>query len=426
MKALRWASVIVGLVGLAVLAVSASSFVHGPYCGAPCSDAITISWECEDPVSARVEYGLRAEFGSVGEPPVEVVLIPAPGEDADPTTHVTIEGLEAGTDYAYRVILESDEPQTVSGIGYFCTAPEPGEPVSFAVLADTQWQWEGTNRLEMVGNAIASDPTQFDFVLHGGDVVESPSSYYWDHWFSSFDEMLLKAPFIPVLGNHEKNHRSYYEAFHLPPGAGKGDEQWWALHWGDVVVVGLDSNVKKASDYRAQQDWARVHLSGPEPHKFVIFHHPVFTSDAYHSSGTFLDQIYHPIFVETEVDIVFNGHSHHYEHIVREGVTYLVVGGGGATPRQTKPDHIQGSDVSVEGHFFYTRVRTSTDRIQVETVSVARLLPDDSVAETGETLDAFTLPDRGVEGVSLALWAVLAAAVGAVALTWLLIRSLGD
>ncbi len=416
---------VVILVGLIGLAAAASPFVHGPYSGAPSADSVAISWETETPGGGWIEYGLRATFETSGALP-EVVVVPVPEEDADDTFHVTLVGLEPGTDYVYRVVLEDSEEESSSDVGFFCTAPEPGEPVSFAVLADTQWQSETTNPLELVGDAIAADPTSFDFILHAGDVVESPSSYYWDHWFSSFADMLRRAPFIPVLGNHEKNHRSYYEAFCLPPGAGKNDEQWWALHWGDVVIVGLDTNVKKASDFTAQQDWARTHLSGPEPHKFVIFHHPVFTSDAYHEAGFFLDRIYHPIFVETGVDVVFNGHSHHYEHITRDGVTYLVVGGGGATPRQTRPLHIQGSDVSVEGHFFYTRVETTTERIRVETISVAESLSEDVLVPTGVVLDAFALPEEAAEFVSIGLWAVLAVAVGAIAAAWLLLRVLGD
>jgi predicted phosphodiesterase len=424
MKAIgRRALISVLLTLLAGCTVHSASFVHGPYSGAPSEDSIVIGWECDSPASARVEYAARAGYDAGGTLP-QVVLAP-PEADADVTTHVTLERLEAGTEYAYRVVLDDGEETVASDTGFFRTAPEAGAPVSFAVLSDTQWQWEGANRLKLVGDAIASDPSPFDFVLHAGDIVESPSSPYWDHWFSSFSEMLLRAPFIPVLGNHEKNHRSYYEAFSFPPGEGKNDEQWWALHWGDVVVVGLDTNVKKASDYAAQQDWARVHLSGPEPHKFVIFHHPVFTSDAYHSTGTFLDRIYHPIFVEMGVDVVFNGHSHHYERIVRDGVTYLVVGGGGATPRETRPEHIEGSDVSVEGHFFYVRVGASSAGIHVETVSVAELLPDDSVAVTGETLDAFALPVEA-RGVWIALWAVLAIAISAGAAIWLLVHALGE
>jgi len=414
------ATVVVVLVGLIGLAAVASPFAHGPYSGAPSADSVTISWEAETPGAGRIEYGLRPAYEASGTLP-EVVVVPVPEEDADDTYHVTLADLEPGTDYVYRVVLEDAEEESSSDVGFFCTAPEPGEPVSFAVLADTQWQSEGTNRLELVGDAIASDPTPLDFVLHAGDVVESPASNYWDHWFDSFDEMLLRAPFIPVLGNHEKNHRSYYETFSLPPGEGKNDERWWALHWGDVVIVGLDTNVKRADQYLAQQEWARTHLSGPEPHKFVIFHHPVFGDGEY-----FLDRIYHPIFVEMGVDVVFNGHSHHYEHIVRDGVTYLVVGGGGATPRETRPEHIQGTDISVEGHFFYARVSTTADRIRIETVSVAQLRPDGEVATTGELLDAFALPEEVARGIPIGLWTVLAFAVGAIAAAWLLLRVLGD
>ncbi len=428
MRSLKWIAV-VALVGLLQLATFASSFVRGPYAGAPSGDSVTISWECEPPGAARVEYGPRATFEASGELS-EVVRMPAPGEDADDTCHVSLTGLEPGMRYAYRVTLEGDEGDVSGGTGFFCTAPSSGQAVSFAILADTQWQSEEVNPLELVGDAIAADPTPLHFILHAGDVVESPSSYYWDHWFSSFDDMLLRAPFIPTLGNHEKNHRSYYEAFCLPAGEGKNDEQWWALHWGDVVIVGLDTNVKKATDFTAQQDWAREHLTGPEPHKFVIFHHPVFTSDAYHQAGFFLDKIYHPIFVETEVDIVFNGHSHHYEHILRDGVTYLVVGGGGGTPRQTRPIHIQGSDVSVEGHFFYTRVTTSGERIDVETVSVAESLSETTLVPTGISLDAFSLPEaeagKAPTEPSTALWTVAALVLGAGISAWLLLRALAD
>ena len=368
---------------------AATSFVHGPYCGAPDEGSITISWQSADPVPARVEYGPLSEFEASGRF-THSVDVPLP-EDAPDTFHVVLDGLPLDSECVYRVVLLDGDAANISPMGFFCTEPPPGETVSFFVLADTQQQLEGVNRLELVADAIAADPLNVDFILHAGDVVESPSEYYWDDWFASFDDMLMRAPFIPVLGNHEKNHRSYYRTFELPPGEGRDDERWWALHWGDVVVVGLDTNVKSALDIAAQQDWAREHLAGPEPHKFVIFHHPVFSSDPYHGTGFFFDTIYHPIFVEMDVDIVFNGHSHHYEHIVRDGVTYMVIGGGGATPRQTTPEHIQGSDVSVEGHLFYVRVTAWNNGVDVETVSVAREIGSTDVVMDARVLDSFDM-----------------------------------
>ncbi|MCK5585644.1 metallophosphoesterase, partial [Candidatus Bipolaricaulota bacterium] len=333
--------------GIFAFSATATSFVHGPYSGAPSEDSVTISWESDTALSARIEYGSLEYFADHQQFQHSIEIEPLE-EGLSDTQHVALEGLLVTDQYVYRVVLIDGETEYASEVGAFCTAPAPGTAIGFIVLSDTQQQLEGVNRLELVGNAVAADSINFDFILHAGDIVESPSSFYWDDWFASFGAMLARAPFIPVPGNHEKNHRSYYENFELPPGAGKNDERWWALHWGDVVVVGIDTNVRSATDIRAQQDWAREHLGGDEPHKFVIFHHPVFTSDAEYGTTFFLDSIYHPIFVEMNVDIVFNGHSHHYERIDREGVTYMVVGGGGATPRQTRPDHIEGSDVSVE------------------------------------------------------------------------------
>jgi len=410
------------------LAGASAEFVHGPYSGAPSLDSIDIAWTSEPAVPARVEYGLRADY----EASVTMAYsLEVPALEDDPlikTTHALIEGLDPTSDYVYRVVLLDGETETASPIGAFSTAPNPGETVAFAVLADTQQQLEGTNRLALVCGGIATDPTDFDFILHAGDVVENPSTYYWDDWFDSFAEMLPRAPIIPVLGNHEKNHRSYYDTFELPPGGGKNDERWWALHWGDVVVVGLDSNVKKATDYTLQQEFAREQLSGDELHKFVIFHHPVFTSDAFYGSGSFLDEIFHPIFVELNVDIVFNGHSHHYEHIVRDGVTYMVVGGGGATPRRTRPDHIEGSDVSMEGHHFYARVTTSSDGIAVETISVGRE-SGDSCVESSEVMDTFVLGDAAEllaggpgESPSSTEWILAAALLAGLAAVLLILR----
>jgi len=417
-------------VGLALLAVAPLSgaaavpgFGHGPYAGAPSVDEVTISWLVSPPLPARVEYGVEEDYRVTGVFGF-ALEVPAIEQDAfHKTTHATIGGLKPATDYVYRVVLRGEGEEAASPVGRFRTAPLAGTPVSFVVLADTQKQVEGASRLALVGDAIATDELSYDFILHAGDVVESPVDTYWDDWFVSFDHMLRRAPFLPVLGNHERNHRSYYDAFALPPGGGKDGKQWWALHWGDVVVCGLDTNVSRVADYYAQQDWARTHLAGPEEHKFVIFHHPVFSSDAYHGSGYSYDVIYHPIFVEHGVDIVFNGHAHNYERIERDGITYLVVGGGGATPREFAPEHVDGSVVATEGHYFYVRVSTSPGRIAVEVPSVAVEQGEPPTMTPGLLLDALELPAaRGRLPLGLVALLVAGGAVLAALLLGLLRR----
>ena len=414
---------IVVVVFLACGACAAAPLVHGPYSGAPAAHSVVVSWSSDVPLPARVEYARRDDYdvaGALGE------WLDVPVDEANPSeiVHTTLSDLDPDTAYVYRVVLQTEEGDVASPLGRFVTEPPPGKPIHFILLADTQWQWEGTNRLEAVGNAIAEDEMAFDFILHAGDVVESPASPYWDHWFASFDDMLLRAPFIPVLGNHEKGHRSYYNNFSFPPGAGKNGERWWALHWGDVVIVGLDTTNLKVADYLAQQDWARLHLSGPEPNKFVMFHYPVFSSDAFHGDGYSYDVIFHPIFVEAGVDIVFNGHAHNYERIVRDGVTYLVVGGGGAVPRTLADTLVEGSRVALEGYNFYTRVTADPSGIDVETVSVAEASDESFILTDGHLLDAFSLPESQVTTTRISWASILAAALGVAIAGLLLVRAL--
>ena len=373
--------------------LGAEPFARGPYSGAPGTDSIVISWVVLPPLPAKLEVSpVDTEAPQAAFP--RVIDVAAPAEDADGQVDVLVDGLAPATAYVYRVIVQSRSEIATSPIGRFETAPAPDETVTFAVLSDTQWQWEGTNRLAVIGDAVAFDAARsggFDFILHAGDLVETPNAAYWEPWFDSFGTMLLAAPFVPVLGNHEKNSVSYYKAFAHPPGAGQGDERWWALHWGDVVVVGLDTSVSRADRILEQQAYARAELCGPERWKFVIFHHPIYSSDAYHGSGYGYELIYHPIFVEAGVDIVFNGHAHNYERIEKDGIVYLVLGGGGAVPRELAPTRVEGSIVAIENHNFYARVTAAKSGISVEIVSVAEATETTFTPTSGELLDSFVL-----------------------------------
>ena len=367
-----------------------SPLVYGPWTGAPDRTSITVSWFSSPPTAATIRYGPLSLYWMTGELPFSFSHAPQTSGEQE-IVHVKLENLEPSTWYVYKLVFPTGEE---TPIGTFRTAPEPGEPVTFAVISDTQWQWTGVNRVQMVAEAMACDGVAFHFVLHGGDLVETPIPEHWRFFFTSLDPVLRWAPLIPVLGNHERDSLSYYQHFSLPPGGGRLGKRWWAFHWGDLVIVGLDSNAKTPRDYLEQLEWIRKNLSGQEPYKVVIFHHPVFSSDVHYGPGAEgLQKLWHPVFAELGVDLVFNGHAHNYERIVRDGVTYLVVGGGGANLYPLSPARLEGSVFGDDEHYFYVVVRADEDGLTVRVMKVAKLRAGEIIPELG-VLEEFALPRK--------------------------------
>ncbi|MBC7317932.1 metallophosphoesterase [Candidatus Bipolaricaulota bacterium] len=362
--------------------------LYGPWTGAPQADSVVISWVSAPASSVTIQYAPLPLFQKTGEMVYSAKYSPANPEEKEIAT-VRLTGLSQSTWYVYRLVFPDGSS---TPIGTFRTAPTSGEPVTFGVISDTQWQWTGVNRVELVAQAMALDPWAFHFVLHAGDLVETPIPSHWEFFFTSMAPILRWTPLLPVLGNHERNSLSYYQHFTLPQGGGRFGERWWSLSWGDVLVVGLDSNAKSPRDYQEQVEWMRKILSGPEPHKIVIFHHPVFSSDASYGPGSEgLQALWHPVFVELGVDLVFNGHAHNYERIERDGVTYLVVGGGGANLYPLSEERVPGSVVGVESWHFYVAVRADETGINVRVMGVAEVTKD-GVFPHLKILDEFTLP----------------------------------
>lgn len=365
-----------------------SPLLYGPWTGAPEPKAVTVSWVASPPSAATVEYALLSEYLRSLSFTHRVNYAPTTSQ-AKEIVHLRLTDLSPSTWYVYRLVFAEGSE---SHIGAFHTASLPGEPVLFGVISDTQWQWTGLNRVELVASAMALDPWPFQFVLHAGDLVETPIPSHWEFFFRSMAPILRWSPFLPVLGNHERDSVTYYEHFALPPGGGKQGKRWWALHYGDVVIVGLDSNARSPQDYHAQLEFARAHLSGSEPHKIVVFHHPVFSSDATYGPGSEgLQKLWHPVFAELGVDLVFNGHAHNYERIERDEVTYLVVGGGGANLYGLSPQRVTGSVVGVEGWHFYVAVRADAQGINVRVMGVAEVRAGEVTPEV-KILDSFFLP----------------------------------
>ncbi len=101
--------------------------------------------------------------------------------------------------------------------------------------------------------------------------------------------------------------------------------RWWAREFGDLLLVGLDSN---ELDDPAQRDFLERTLSERRTRwSIVALHHPPYSA-GYQGSDLATRRAFVPAFARHGVDLVLSAHDHDYQrsHSI-DGVTYIVTGG---------------------------------------------------------------------------------------------------
>ncbi|MCR4392301.1 MAG: metallophosphoesterase family protein [Candidatus Acetothermia bacterium] len=340
----------------------------GPWVAAVGPTEAVVSWQAAEPGMGTVWYAEASAY------PAGALSVAVEAPTA--LQHVRLSGLAPGVRYVYRVVLPSGAESPVAS---FTTPPERFQPFTFLVYGDSRTHYD---RHQLVAERMAAEEAAF--VVHVGDLVESPTPLEWEKFFTSGTPLFQATSFYPVLGNHERNHASYYDLFPLPAGGGRAGKQWWSLRWGDVLLVGLDSNLVylKFTGLREQTDWLREVLAQDARYKFVFLHHPLYSSDLFYRSDENLAKLWAPIFREHGVTAVFAGHCHNYEHVVREGVHYFVTGGGGAPLAPLSPIRVEGSVFAADFVLHYVRVEVGEAGVTVKMIPVAR----EQKTETGTEL----------------------------------------
>jgi len=258
----------------------------------------------------------------------EVKLGTAPGklEQKAPALrfeHVSYSNLKPGTTYYYDILGREE------GKGSFKTPPTGATPFHFVVYGDTRTRHDFHRK---VADAISkADP---DFVVHTGDLVsDGADTSLWPIFFSIEKELLRKTAFFPCLGNHERNDAQYYEFFDMK-------EPYYSFNWGNAHFTVLNSDFANAAAdaagkekfWTGQKRWFEDDLrqSGKADFRFAVFHHPPFTAYAARQKEPSKTQDFVPLFEQYKLTAVFAGHDHNYQHHVKNGVHYIVTGGGGA------------------------------------------------------------------------------------------------
>ena len=179
-----------------------------------------------------------------------------------------------------------------------------------------------------------------EVVLHVGDFVkDGRNDVEWEEQFRlPALDLLEKVVFLGVPGNHDKDSRRYYEIVGPPLG-----RSWFSVEHGAVAFFGIDTN-KNLRPRGEQGRWLEGALKGCRAPWKVAFLHEAPYSSSWPWPGGALKTRTHvmPVLEKYGVDLVFAGHIHNYERFHKDGIPYIITGGGGdilSKPEQLENPH---------------------------------------------------------------------------------------
>ena len=414
--------------------------VHVAYGDDP-TTSLNVGWTGGTADTARVEYGTS---GLDETAMASTRTLPTDDESQPVAYTASLTGLEPGTTYRYRAVMDGEASKTFA----VETAPEAGG--SFRVTAvgdhgiadpDNPGQRPDTDDPEkVVARAQAQDPA---FHIGVGDLSYSngkPST--WELYFDTFEEFYATTPFVTVPGNHEAEVFTGLQQYdarlnQLMPettGTPPNEKRWYDFQYGNALFIGLNTtsedcappsrfeeqvpiydprcNFDTASDsisdqqralYETQREFLEKTLSEAAEDdsiewNIVYFHGPLWTDSPDHAPRQVLREEWGTLFDKYDVDLVLHGDNHVYERtctvsnkralesgsdaegIVPAGTTYIVNGTGGVNHYAFNEGVPEWTDVRSNEFFGVTQLDIDDERLRVR-----------YVVEDGSVIDEFAI-----------------------------------
>jgi hypothetical protein len=215
----------------------------------------------------------------------------------------------------------------------------------------------------------------FTFVIMLGDNIYGGKSP--DDFLKKFEipyKPLLDTgvQFYAALGNHDDPNERFYKLFNM------NGQSYYSFKKGNVHFYALDSDYLDPK----QLAWLEKELAdaGSTDWKICYFHHPLYSSGAFHGSSTELRTILEPLFVKYGVQVVFSGHEHVYERVKpQKGIYYFTEGASG----ELRANNLKKTALTAVGYDkdrSFLSIEISGDDLYFQAVS-----------RTGETVDSGTI-----------------------------------
>lgn len=240
-------------------------------------------------------------------------------------------------------------------------------PFQFAVIGDSR---DGEKvYTQLIRRIIERKP---DFIIHLGDMISKPHEKEWLTFFELSKP--IDRPFFPVAGNHDvgdtlRGEEIYRKQFLLPEG-----KTYYAFRAGGGLFVILDSEKGRGRIIKEQWSWLEDILSSSnETFKLVFIHRPLFLPMDSLKIGRGMDKYpfdrddLHRLFLKTKVKAVIAGDDHRYDRREKDGILYIITGGGGA-PLSAFKDR--------GGYFHYVWIFVQGGRMEAEVVDLEGQIQD--------------------------------------------------
>jgi hypothetical protein len=180
--------------------------------------------------------------------------------------------------------------------------------------------------------------------------------------------------FYASLGNHDSREQARYAQFNM------GGKTYYSLKAPaqDVKFVAIESDYPTPK----QIEWLRNELATGEDWIIPYFHHPLYSSGKQHGSNSDLRKVLEPLFLKSNVTVVFAGHDHFYERTKpQQGITHFVVGSTGAL-RPGNMDKKSGlTAAGFESDLAFLAVEIDGDQLYFNAISRTGTVVDSGVIE---------------------------------------------
>lgn len=293
-----------------------ADIAKGPFLQNPRPGELTICWVSSTPsvgsVTLKRPDGSGRDRTVVERKPVQY-------------HRVRVTGLKAYTRYPYTVTCGGERQ---SGIA--TTAARGKTPFHFVVYGDTRTQPQ--RHAEVLAAMAKFSP---DFVVQTGDLVsDGRVESQWTEFFQIGAPVLSTAPYLPTLGNHERDGEAYLRYFGVP--------RDYSFDYGNAHFTSVDLTRPQA-EAAAQDAWLARDLAAHQHFtwRFVYFHYPLYSCTDSPSRRTGAEEVrdrLEPILRAGHVQMVFAGHDHNYQRHMVDGMGFIVAGGGGAPLYPIKAD----------------------------------------------------------------------------------------